>query len=177
MTSVEGRLAELYLEEGKHYQENVIIDQSMLHRWKDTFVAVELLDSISRVSDASAEDAARDGFGMDDPDNDETSVDPDADETAADLPFTFSGIVDTNNISEIPDATTLNRLADLKNDITINVTRGSKKLNYYSTKTLFTSAFPKLFPYSTGKHRNTKRGNNELSLLAWVTLMLRHSSG
>ena len=140
----------------------------MIDQWKDTFVAVELLDSISRVSDASAEDAARDGFGRDDPDNDET---------AADLPFTFSGIVDTNNISEIPDATTLNRLADLKNDITINVTRGSKLLNYYNTETLFTSAFPKLFPYGTGKHRNTKRGDNELSLLAWVTLMLRHSSG
>ena len=104
-----------------------------------------MLDSIGRVSDASAEDAARDGFGMDNPDNDETSVDPDADETAADLPFTFSGIVDINNISEIPDATTLNRLADLKNDITINVTRGSKMLNYYDTETLFTSAFPKLF--------------------------------
>jgi hypothetical protein len=159
------------------YQENVTIDRSMIDQWKDTFVAVELLDSISRVSDASAEDAARDGFGMDDPDNDETSVDPDADETAADLPFTFSGIVDTNNISEIPHATTLNRLADLKNDITINVTRGSKKLNYYNTETLFTSAFPTLFPYGTGKHRDMKRGDNELSLLAWVTLMLRHSSG
>ena len=161
------------------YQENVIIDQSMIDQWKDTFVAVELLDSISRVSDASAEDAARDGFGMDDPDNDETSVDPDAqtDETAADLPFTFSGIVDVNNISEVPDAITLNRLNDLKNDITINVTRGSKMLNYYNIESLFTSAFPTLFPYDTGKHRDMKRGDNELSLLAWMTLMLRHSSG
>ena len=46
------------------YQKNVTIDQSMIDQWK---VAVELLDSISHVSDVSAEDAARDGFGMDDP--------------------------------------------------------------------------------------------------------------
>ena len=38
-------------------------------QWKDTFVAVELLDSINRVSDASADDATRDSFGMDYLDN------------------------------------------------------------------------------------------------------------
>ena len=40
--------------------------------------------------------------------------------------FISSGIVDVNNIAEIPDATTLNRLAQLKADITANVITGSK---------------------------------------------------
>ena len=149
------------------YKNNVSIDGNMIGDWESTFVAVELLNSIGRVSDPSAEDACRDGFAMDN---------PDTDQTAGDLPFTSSGIVDVNNIAEIPDSTTLERLAQLKDDITINVVTGSKILNQYNCLTYFTSAFPCLFPYGTGKHRDTRRGDNELSLLKWVTLLLRHSS-
>jgi hypothetical protein len=149
------------------YKNHVTINEEMMSGWKDTFVAVELLETIGRVSDPSAEDASRDGFGMDNHDDDET---------AGDLPFTSSGIIDVNNIAEVPDATTLTRLAQLKSDITVNVVTGPKILNQYDCDSYFTSAFPTLFPYGTGKHRDSRRENKQLSLLAWVALMLRHSS-
>ena len=54
---------------------------------------------------------------------------------------------------------------------------GSKVLNQYDCDTYFTSAFPTLFPYGTGKHRDPRReGKGQLSLLKWISLMLRHSS-
>jgi len=163
------------------YRNNVTIDEERINGWESTFVAVELLDSIGHVSDSSVEDAARDGFAMDNPDDDDITDDNDnadaVDDTAYDLPFTSSGIVDVNNIAEVPDATTLNRLAQLKADITANVVTGSKVLNQYDCDTYFTSAFPTLFPYGTGKHRDSRReGKGQLSLLKWVSLMLRHSS-
>jgi len=161
------------------YQKNVTIDEERINAWESTFVAVELLNSIGHVSDSSVEDAARDGFAMDNPDDDDIADDDDndnadaADHTVYDLPFTSSGIVDTNNIAEVPDATTLNRLAQLKADITANVVTGSKVLNQYDCDTYFTSAFPTLFPYGTGKHRDSRReGKGQLSLLKWVSLML-----
>ena len=108
-----------------------------------------------------------------------TTTTPDADadyDTAHDLPFTSSGIVDVNNIAEIPDATTLNRLAQLKGDITANVITGSKVLNQYDCDTYFTSAFPTLFPCGTEKHQDSRRETKQLPLLKWVSLMPRHSS-
>jgi hypothetical protein len=75
------------------YRNHVTINEEMMSGWKDTFVAVELLETIGRVSDPSAEDASRDGFGMDNHDDDET---------VGDLPFTSSGVVDVNNIAEVP---------------------------------------------------------------------------
>ena len=155
------------------YRNNVTIDEEMIKAWESTFIAVELLDSIGHVSDSSVEDAARDGFAMDNPDNDDIADD----DTDHDLPFTSSGVVDVNNIAEVPDATTLNRLAQLKGHITANVVTGSKVLNQYDCDTYFTSAFPTLFPYGTGKHRDPRReGKEQLPLLKWVSLMLRHSS-
>src|SRR5204862_2909806 len=149
------------------YRNNVTIGEERIGGWESTFVAVELLDSIGHISDSSAEDAARDGFAMDNPDDDDTTDD---------LPFTSSGIVDVNDITEIPDVTTLNRLAQLKGDVTANVVTGSKILNQYDCDTYFTSAFPTLFPYGTGKHRDPRREDKPLPLLKWVSLMLRHSS-
>src|SRR5437762_8092035 len=125
------------------YRNNVTIDEERINGWESTFVTVELLDSIGHVSDPSAEDASRDGFSMDNPDNDET---------ADDLPFTSSGVVDVNNIAEIPDATTLSCLPQLKVDITANVVIGSKILNQYNCDTYFTSTFSTIFPYDTVKH-------------------------
>jgi len=154
------------------YKKNVTIDEDMMAAWEPTFVAVELLDNIGHVSDPSAEDASRDGFGMDDPDDDETTND----ETGNDLPFTSSGVVDVNNIAEIRDATTLTRLAQLKADITANVVTGTQILHQYDCDTYFTSAFPTIFPYGTGKHRDSRRGDKQLPLLKWVSLMLQHSS-
>ena len=162
------------------YRNNVIIDDERINDWESTFVAVELLDSIGHVSDSSVENTARDGFTMDNPDDDDIADDDDNvaadDDIAHDLPFTSSGIVDVNNIAEIPDAITLNRLAQLKADITVNVITGSKILNQYDCDIYFTSAFPTIFPYGTGKHRDSRREAKQLSLLKWVSLMLRHSS-
>ena len=110
------------------------------------------------------------------PDDDDIADDNDImdiiDDTMYDLPFTSSGIVDINNITEIPNATTLNHLTQLKGDITDNVITGSKVLNQYNCDTYFTSAFPTLFPYGTGKHRDSRRDAKQLSLLKWVSLML-----
>ncbi len=145
------------------YRNNVTIDEESISGWESTFIAIELLDTIGHVSDPAAEDASRDGFSMDNPDNDDT---------ADDLPFTSSGIVDVNNIAEIPDATTLNHLAQLKADITANVITGSKILNQYDCDIYFTSAFPTIFPYGTGKHRDIRREDKQLPLLKWVSLML-----
>ena len=44
------------------YKTCVTIDENMINHWDSEFVAVELLDSIGRVSDPLAEDASRDGF-------------------------------------------------------------------------------------------------------------------
>jgi len=149
------------------YRGNVTIDEELMRSWADTFVVVDLLDTIGRVSDPSAEDASRDGFAMDNPDEDET---------ADDLPLTSSGILDVNNVAEVPDATTLARLAQLKSDIVINVVTGSKVLNQYDCDIYFTSAFAGIFLDGEAKHRDPRRGNNQLSLLTWVQLMLRNSS-
>ena len=155
------------VENHEDYKAHVTMDEEMMSAWEPTFVAVEMLDNIGHVSDPSTEDASRDGFGMDNPDDDATEED---------LPFTSSGIVDVNNIAEVPDATTLTRLAQLKADVTANVVTGTDVLNQYNCDSYFTSAFPTIFPYGCGKHRDVRRGNKQLPLLKWVTLMLQHSS-
>jgi hypothetical protein len=108
---------------------------------------------------------------MNNPDGNDTIVD---DDSVHDLPFTSSEIVDVNNITEIPDATTLNRLAQLKGDITVNIATCSKVLNKYDCDTDFISAFPTLFPLGAGKHRDSRREDKPLSLLKWISLMLGH---
>jgi uncharacterized protein DUF6570 len=82
------------VENHEDYKAHVTMDEEMMSAWEPTFVAVEMLDNIGHVSDTSTEDASRDGFGMDNPDDDATEED---------LPFTSSGIVDMNNIAEVPD--------------------------------------------------------------------------
>jgi hypothetical protein len=149
------------------FRNNVTIDEESISGWESTFISVELLDSIGHVSNPSAKDASQDRFGMDNPDDDETTDD---------LPFTSSGIVDFNNITEIPDATTLSRLAQLKADVTANVVTSSKILSQYEYDTYFTSAFPTIFPYGTRKYRDARRQDKQSLLLKWVSLMLRHSS-
>ena len=72
------------------YRNHVTINESIINDWESKFIAVELLESIGRISDPLAEDACQDGFSMDDPDNDDNTDDR--------LPLTSSGIVDTNNI-------------------------------------------------------------------------------
>ncbi|HMD13677.1 MAG TPA: hypothetical protein VKI62_03550, partial [Bacteroidota bacterium] len=61
-------------------------------------------------------------------------------------------------------------------DIVINVVTGSKVLNQYDCDFYFTSAFAGIFVDGESKHRDPRRGNNQLPLLTWVQLMLRNSS-
>src|SRR5438477_8609598 len=81
------------------------------------------------------------------------------DETADDLPFTSSGVVDVNNIAEIPNATTLSPLAQLKANVTANVVTGSKILNQYDCDTLFHISISDYIALGYGKtSRCNKRG-------------------
>jgi hypothetical protein len=142
--------------------------------WNSTEVAVELMDSMTTVEDPSTEDSSRSGFATEDPDTEEVD---------GDIPQTVSGFVDINNITRSPDISTLYRAAQLRNELTppiikkatVNVVTGNTILNEYSDPTYFTSAFPTLFPYGTGKHLDNRRPK-ELSLAVWIKLLLRHSS-
>ena len=71
------------------YRNNVTIDEERISGWESTFVAVELLDSIGHVSDSSVEDAARDGFAMDNADDDDTAHDTARDTTTTTPPTTL----------------------------------------------------------------------------------------
>jgi hypothetical protein len=144
------------------YRNNVIINEEKINDWESTFITVELLDTIDHVSDSSVEDITRDGFSMNNSDDDDDDAadndNADAnDDIIHDLPFTASGIININNIAEIPDIITLNHLAQLKGDNIVNVIIGSKILNQYDYDIYFISAFPILFPYGIGKHRDPRR--------------------
>jgi len=65
------------------------------------------------------EDISRSGFATEDID----TADHDGD-----LPLTTSAILDTSEVSVSPDITTLRRLAELKNEVTVNGVTGSTPL-------------------------------------------------
>ena len=121
---------------------------------------------MGRVFDITAEDASRSGF---------STEDLDTAEYEGDLPTTTSALLDVNNVSLPPQVSTLNALASLKAEVTVNVVTGNKIINDYEDETFFTSAFPTLFPYGVGKHTDFRR-DVQLSLGQWAQLMLKHSS-
>src|SRR5437762_11313502 len=121
---------------------------------------------MGRVADISAEDASRSGFAVEDLDTAEYE---------GNLLTTISALLDVNNVSVPPQVSTLNALASLKAEVTVNVVTGNKIINDYEDETFFTSAFPTLFPYGVGKHTDFRR-NVQLSLGQWAQLMLKHSS-
>ena len=130
------------------------------------FVATSLLDSIAQTKDSTDEDISRSGFATEDIDNAEHD---------SDLPLTTSAILDTGEVSISPDIVTLRRLAQLKDEITVNVVTGSIPLTERDNPSYFTSAFPKIFPWGTGKHIHPQR-DDKISLNKWIKLTLRHSS-
>jgi hypothetical protein len=164
----------------RHHEDyrHVTIDDERLSAWESTFVATELLESIAHVADPSSEDASRSGFATED---------PDVEGFEGDIPFNVSGILDMNNVTQSPDVITLERLVHSKRqarnqsqgdpeaEITIKVITGNKILSDYHDPPYFTSAFPTLFPYGTGKHLDVRRPK-ELQLSTWVQLLLKHSS-
>jgi Domain of unknown function (DUF6570) len=145
---------------------HVTIDEERWASSESTIVATELLDSMGRVADITAEDASRSGFATEDLDTAEYE---------GDLPTTTSALLDVNNVSVPPQVSTLNTLASLKSEVTVNVVMGNKIINDHEDETFFTSAFPTLFPYGVGKHIDSRR-NVQLSLGEWAQLMLKHSS-
>ena len=88
---------------------------------------------------------------------------------------TTSALLDLNNVSVPCQVGTLNALASLKAEVTVNVVMGNKIINNYDNETFFTSAFPTLFPYGVGKHTDFIC-DVQLSLGEWAQLMLKHSS-
>ena len=84
---------------------NVRMNLNEFDMWDpEWFVASELLESIGRVLDPSAEDASRSGVATEDPDNDDVE---------GDLDFMTSAILDMNNVSQPPDSIALNNLIEL----------------------------------------------------------------
>ena len=135
-------------------------------RWPPVFVTTSLLDSIGRTRDSIAEDISRSGFATEDIDSAEHD---------GDLPLTTSAILDTSEVSVSPDIATLQRLAQLKDEVTVNVVTGSTPLTERDNPSYFTSAFPTIFPWGSGKHIHLQRDDN-ISLSTWIKLMLHHSS-
>ena len=157
----------------RHHEDyrQVIIDEERLSAWGSTFVATELLESMSHVTDSAAEDASRSGFATDDLDDGTFE---------GDIPLTVSSVLDVNDVTRSSEVALLQQLARTRNrnytdEIVINVVTGKTVLSDYGDPTYFTSAFPTLFHYGTGKHLDARR-TNELQLSAWIRLLLKHSS-
>ena len=147
---------------------NVTIDNAELDKWPSVFITECLLKSIGRVRSGAAEDASRDGFATEDLDTEEFQ---------GDIPNTVSGILDVNNTTHQRHLHILRNLEALSANITINVVAGNEILQQYNDSTYFTSAFPTLFPWGTGKHLDERRkGEAKLTLKKWTQLLLRNSS-
>jgi len=87
---------------------HVKIDEERIAAWNATEVAIDLMHSISYVSDPSTEDASRSGFATEDPDSDEIE---------GDIPSTVSGMIDVNNTTTSPDIMTLLQAAQIREQI------------------------------------------------------------
>jgi hypothetical protein len=153
----------------EHHEDyrHVVIDTVELEKWPSVFITEALLSSIARVHDGAAEDAMRDGFATED---------IYVEEFEGNIPASVSTIIDVNNTSKPSHLLMLQELESLQNTkLTINVVPGSKVLEHYEDAGYFTSAFPTLFPWGTGKHIDNKR-QRSLKLRKWIELLLRHSS-
>jgi Domain of unknown function (DUF6570) len=152
----------------EHHEDyrHVAIDTSELNKWPSVFITEALLSSIARVQSGAAEDAMRDGFATED---------IDIEEFEGNIPASVSAIIDVNNTSKPSHLLMLQELQNLQSNLTINVVPGSKVLEHYEDPTYFTSAFPTLFPWGTGKHIDQRR-EKSLKMKKWIELLLRHSS-
>jgi|SRR5579859_820874 len=158
------RAALIWLKAHHTGYQSVTIDDMELDRWPPVFVTQELMDSIAQVSSSTAEDCARDGF----------SVTPD-DVNFEDQMFTSSAIFDVNCVSLSSTAATLQRLAELTDNHTINIVTGNRIKQHFSDPSYFPTAFPPEFPYGTGGFIDHRR-RKPLSQAKWRSLLLRHFS-
>jgi hypothetical protein len=144
---------------------NVTVDYAEFARWPPVFVADDLLHCMGHISDNVAEQIARSSPAAQDNDSYESESDV----------ISASGLLDTNDISRSNNGITLRRLACLVDSDIIKVIHGSNLISSWDNTAYFTSAFPTLFPYGTGKHKDSRR-TKHLTLKEWVSLLLRHCS-
>jgi len=147
----------------------VTIDEERLASWESMFVATDILDSMNSVANNSSEDASWSGF---------TTKDPDNNDVEGDIPHSVSGMIDVNNMGTSMDAEILRDLVDIKTSspgIMVNIVTGNSIISDFYDSTYFTSTFPTLFPYRTGKHIDAWC-TQELGLSTWLQLLLRDSS-
>ena len=158
----------IWLVENNEDYKDVAIDHSQFERWPPIWVAQELLDVVGGLEDGSEEDNARVGVATEDVDNAELE---------GDLPLTTSGIVDIEGVSQPGQLKALQHISLWKDDKMINVLPGNNILNEETLPSYFTSAFPTIFPWGTGKHFDNRRtGESRLDLKRWMQLLLKNSS-
>ena len=158
----------IWLVENNEDYKDVAIDHSQFERWPPIWVAQELLDVVGGLEDGSEEDNARVGVATEDVDNPELE---------GDLPLTTSGIVDIEGVSQPAQLKALQHISLWKDDKMINVLTGNNILNEETLPSYFTSAFPTIFPWGTGKHLDNRRtGESRLDLKRWMQLLLKNSS-
>lgn len=151
---------------------DVTVDRSVFEHWPPVWVADDLLNLAGGLplENGSDEENARMGVATEDVDTPEIN---------GDLPFTASGIVDVNSVSQPSQLNSLQQISLWKSDKVINVVTGNKILNESNLPSYFTSAFPTLFPWGTGKHIDDRRlqdPKTQLDLKKWIQLLLRNSS-
>jgi len=96
------------------------------------------------MDDGGQEDNTRIGIATEDSDN--------AEMAPGDVPMTASGIIDTAAVSEPAQLRAIQQISLSTSDRTINVLTGNNILNEDNMVSYFTSAFPTIFPWGTGKH-------------------------
>jgi hypothetical protein len=159
-----------------HYHEdyqNVEINTAELECWPDVYILDRLIDTMGRVMSTDLEDPDQSGY-------DGRSLDTDA--IKGHLPLSSTAILDVNSVGNHPDADLLLDLAATKKkaglgkvERIINVKNGQNTLSDYQDEVFFSSAFPTLFPYGSGKHLDARR-KQPLSFKTWLQLLLRDSS-
>src|SRR5579859_7634816 len=154
----------------KNYKE-VTIDHAQFEHWPPVWVAENLLDLAGAMDDGGQEDNARIGIATEDSDN--------AEMAPGDVPMMASGIIDTEVVSQPAQLRALQQISLSTSDRTINVLTGNNILNEDNMASYFTSAFPTIFPWGTGKHIDPQRSQErkqKLDFKKWIQLLLKNSS-
>jgi hypothetical protein len=128
------------------------------------------LDLAGNFDDGGQEDDSRVGIATENPD--------DVEMAPRDVPMTASGIIDTRGVSQPSQLCTLQQISLHKSDQMVNVVTGNNILNEDTTLSYFTSAFPTIFPWGTGKHLDLRRSQEKkekLDFKKWIQLLLKNS--
>jgi hypothetical protein len=161
----------VWLTQNNEDYKGVTIDHEQFERWPPIWVAENLLDLATPMDNGDHEDHSRIGIATDDSDN--------AEMAPGDVPMTASGIIDTAGVSEPSQLRAIQQISLCTTDKTINVLTGNKILNEDTVTSYFTSAFPTIFPWGTGKHLDLRRSHErkqKLEFKKWIQLLLRNSS-